>query len=429
MREKELNSKLPNWLKKTQNKSWEPEVFISGIVLFGLIQIPEKLENFRFFFKREIYGLTNNADNIIAVLMTSIQWLILGLILHLFVRGVWIGLVGLSYVFPKGVDHEKLNYHGDFENRVRAIPDFTKQIITLEKVSSSIFSISYFIFMSILGAYFFLLFAALIPMYALLAITGVGLGELNDYPNYFSAIKIYAFVILGIGGVYMIDFLSLGLLRKNRIIAKIYYPIYKIVSTLTLSVFYRNIYYLLISNFKKWKVVVFIITFIGLTFYLIGVNSNRASLSKQFTRIEMYGSSATYNLQSDAYANLKPDEKYQNASIQSDIIKDDVLKLFITHYSVFDDSVKTLCDYRVFDSSESTDSLKLVCMTEFYNVSVDDSLYTDINWLFHYNNQTKHRGIVSYLDISHLPKGMHSVDIELKNWSNKNYDVIQFYKE
>lgn len=420
---------LPKWLRNTQNKSWEPEVFISGIVLFGLIQLPEKLENFRFFFTREIYGFTNNADNIIAVLMTSIQWLILGLILHLFVRGVWIGLVGLSYVFPKGVDHKKLNYKGNFENRVRAIPDFTKQIITLEKVSSSIFSISYFIFMSILGAYFFLLFAALIPMYALLAITGVGLGELNDYPNYFSAMKIYVFVILGIGGVYMIDFLSLGLLRKKRMIAKIYYPIYKIVSTLTLSVLYRNIYYLLISNFKKWKVIVFIIVFIGVTFYMIGVNGNRASLSKQFTQIEMYGSSANYNLQSDAYANLKPDEKYQNASIQSDIIKDDVLKLFITHYSVYDDSVKALCEYRVFDSIESTDSLKLVCMSKFYNVNVDDSLYTDVSWFFHYNNQTKHRGIVSYLDISHLQKGMHSVDINLKNWSNKNYTVIQFYKE
>ena len=70
---------LPDWLRQTQNNSWEPEVFISGIVLFGLIQIPEKLESLRFFFSREIYGTTNDIDNLIAVLMTGIQWLIFGL--------------------------------------------------------------------------------------------------------------------------------------------------------------------------------------------------------------------------------------------------------------------------------------------------------------------------------------------------------------
>ncbi len=361
--------------------------------------------------------------------MTSIQWLILGLILHLFVRGVWIGLVGLSYVFPKGIDNEKLNYKGKFENRVKTIPDFTNQIIQLEKISSSIFSISYFIFMSILGAYFFFLLSVLVPFYLFLLISGIGFSELFNHPIYLKVLTGYMYVLLGIGVIYMIDFLSLGLFKKNRITAKIYYPIYKFVSTLTLSVLYRNIYYLLISNFKRWKVILFIIVFLVLTFYMIGINGDRSSISRQFTQIEMYGSSYRYHLQSDAYANLEPDGKYQKASIQSDIVKDDVLRLFITHYSIFDDSVKVNCDYEVFDSRESTDSLKLACMNLFYKVAVDDSLYMDIPWLFHYNNQTSHRGIISYLDISDLDKGMHRVEIGLENWFYKTYDVVEFYKE
>ena len=261
--------KLPKWLIKTQHNSWEPEIFVSGIVLYALFQIPEYLEIFRHYFRREVWGNFTDIDGLVAVIITSIQWLIFGLILHLFFRGVWIGLVGLSYVFPHGIDNSKLKYKGKFEKRVRNIPHFANQIMRLEKISSSIFSVSYFVFMSILGAYSYIVVALIIPVYLIVFVSGIGFNEFEKNPVFASVLTGYSMTILIVGMVYMLDFLSLGLLKKVRFIARFYYPIYRIISTLTFSHLYRNVYYVLISNFRPWKVVIFNVLFIGSTFFCL----------------------------------------------------------------------------------------------------------------------------------------------------------------
>ena len=424
------NQNLPNWLKQTQNNSWEPEVFISGIVLFGLFQIPEYLETFRYFVSREVYDSTSDIDNLVAVILTSVQWLTFGLILHLFFRGVWVGLVGLSYVFPNGIKNEELNYKGKFHNRIKTIPDFTNQIILLEKISSSVFSISYFIFMSILGGYIYFVFTILAPLYLISLVLGVEMGEFNDYPLLNDFITGYIISVLTLGLIYLIDFLTLGLIfKKVKYLNKIYYPFYKVISILTLSPLYRNIYYILISNFKKWKVVLFICIFLVITYNIINMNSSRTPITRQMSNLEFYGSSRANSIQNDSYSNLNPQERFQRANIQSDIIKDDVLKLFVTHFYNYEDSIKALCDYKRLRYASSRDSLKLACMKEFYMVSIDDSLYTEIDWYFNYNSQTNHRGILAYVDISHLEKGMHHIDVDLKNFYYKKYDIVEFYKE
>ena len=420
---------LPKWLQKTQHNSWEPEIFISGIVLFGLLQLPEYLNEFRLYFKREVFGLSNNVDNFVGMMITGIQWLSFGLILHLFFRGIWIGLVGLSYVFPSGIKNENLDYQGKFKNRINAIPDFTDQIIRLEKISSSIFSISYFLFMSILGAYSFVVISIIIPVYFFLYLGPYGIEDLANNPSLAHTGNSFTIGVLCLGLIYMFEFLSLGLLKKWRFAAKIYYPLYRVVSVLTFSHLYRNIYYILISNFKKWKVAAFILGFITITFFLVGFNANTSSSSRKLSQLEFYGGTEGTFHSSSAYENLDGGSSYQRASIQSDIVKEDVLRLFITHYSYYDDSVKVLCDYKEMLSSYSTDSLKLECLSQFYMVSVDDSTYSDIDWRFHLHQVNKHRGIIAYLDISQLERGNHIVEINHKNWPRKRYQQIPFYKE
>lgn len=420
---------IPRWLKKTQNNSWEPEIFISGIVLYGLIQTPAYLEEFRHYFKREIFSFSNDIDNLIGILSTGVQWLIFGLVLHLFFRGIWIGLVGLSYVFPKGIDHSKLNFKGKFENKTQRIPHFSEQIIKLEKISSSIFSISYFIFMSIIGAYMFFVIAIFIPIYLLIYLSGIGLGEIANHPNIITALNTYIMIIVGIGVLYMIDFLALGMFRRVKWLSKIYYPIYRLVSTLTFSSLYRNVYYTLISNFKSWKVIVFIISFIAITMSLFNINVSNNSLSSATSRLEFFGSTQSNFASSNSYENMNPTSKFQQVTIQSDIIKDEVLRIFVSHNIAFEDSIRVNCDYKKLENNTSTDSLKLVCLGNFYNVAIDDSLYNAPDWLFHYDNTTNHRGIIGYVDISHLERGSHRLDLRLTNWHLKNYAIIPFYKQ
>ncbi|MEP5103776.1 MAG: hypothetical protein ABJQ84_04115, partial [Ekhidna sp.] len=153
----------PKWLTKLQQHSWEPEILLSGIVLYGMFKVPDILDEFLIFFKLNIFGNSQDIDNLVALFKMGIYWLITGLILHLICRGVWIGMVGLSYTFSDGIRHNKLKYKGRFKEKVNRTPSYELIVIRLEKISSSLFSISFMLFMSVIGGYFFFLILIVIP--------------------------------------------------------------------------------------------------------------------------------------------------------------------------------------------------------------------------------------------------------------------------
>ena len=420
---------LPKWLKKTQHNSWEPEIFISGIVLFGLLQLPQYLQEFLYYYKREIFGLSTDIDNLVGILTTGIQWMTFGLILHLFFRGIWIGMVGLSYVFPKGINQERLNYKGKFKNKITLIPDFTNQIIRLEKISSSIFSISYLIFMCILSCYFFLAITVLITLYLFLLLTDFSWADIAYNTNIQNAINFYAMSMVILGSIYLIDFMTLGALKRIKYINKIYYPFYLFMSAITFSTLYRNIYYILISNFKRWKVIVFLVLFAVITVFMLNLNISWSMASKKFSQLDFYGSGQNTFLSHSAYQNMNPSWKDQKATIQNDIIKDDVLRLFISQRVNFEDSIRNACNFDVLDSKLQTDSTRLECVKYFFIIELNDSTIDATGWRFHKDPGTGHKGMLSYVDISHLKSGSHELNVNLKNWFYTNYATIPFYKE
>ncbi len=420
---------LPKWLVKTQHGSWEPEIFISGIVLIGLIQLPEYLTEFRFYFSREIFGLSTDIDNLIAVLTTGIYWMIFGLGLHLFIRGIWIGLVGLSYVFPNGINKDRLGYAQKFEKVVDNIPDVTEQVIKLEKISSSIFSINYLMFMSILGAYFFIVLAIVFPVYIFILFTDFTVTEaFVEDSNLSKVIAIYGRTLSTLGLIYMFDFLSLGLIKRIKYVNVVYYPIYRFISLVTFSKLYRNIYYLLISNFKKWKVITFLILFTTITIAIIFQNAGRDSVASNLSQLEFYGGGWENTVSISNYDNMNDGIQHVQATIQSDIISTNSLRLFVSDRSNFNDSIRAVCD-KTIEKVES-DEYKLACLKNFFKVSLDDSLINTHQWFFHKHLNTGNRGIITYIDISTLKNGLHQVKVDL-NWGaeNTSYAKIPFYVE
>ena len=85
------------------NAAGNQEILLSGIVLYGMFKVPELLDAFLNYFKLNIYSSVQDLDNLIALFKMGIYWLITGLILHLICRGIWIGMVGLSYTFSNGI--------------------------------------------------------------------------------------------------------------------------------------------------------------------------------------------------------------------------------------------------------------------------------------------------------------------------------------
>jgi hypothetical protein len=68
-----------NWLQRLQEGSWEPEILISGIVLYGLFQLfplIAELDHYLEHYGLIIFSGGNINENITALLTVSVVWLI-----------------------------------------------------------------------------------------------------------------------------------------------------------------------------------------------------------------------------------------------------------------------------------------------------------------------------------------------------------------
>lgn len=124
------------WLENLQRNSWEPEVIISGIILAFLFIFPTKIYEFCAFLTQD-FGLDYIYSSILLIYLTGIISIFkIFFVVHLALRFLWAGLLGLSYAYPNGVIQDKLfkRMQGyDYQK-----PD--KMVLKLEKICSSAFA-------------------------------------------------------------------------------------------------------------------------------------------------------------------------------------------------------------------------------------------------------------------------------------------------
>ncbi|HCX21514.1 MAG: hypothetical protein CMB80_13420 [Flammeovirgaceae bacterium] len=426
MSESKHEFEKPAWLNELQQKSWEPEILLSGIVLYGMFQIPDLLDSFLEFGNDNLFGSTTDLDNFVSSIKVALYWLIGTLILHLISRGIWVGMVGLSYTFPNGINRDRLKMSGKFTNTIDKIPAFEQIIVNLEKISSALFSIAFMLFMIMIGAYLFLLILLIIPILSLSFVMGFDDGSAEGF------IDTYAIIILVIGTVALIDFVTLGLLKRFKWISIVYYPLYRLVSAITLSRFYRPVYYALISNYSKWKIGGFLIVFVFTSFLGVAMSQQGPIPGDGFTMMELWNNSRSSTSFSGHYQDQNSEFHSVQAQIQSDIISENTIRLFVVLKAHREDSIKKFCNYDslISNSELSTSLVQLNCVSSFYSVLLDDSLAIDTPWRFHYNQATDQRGILTYIDVTDLPRGMHSITVNgPKEMFAYSFAEIPFYRE
>lgn len=99
----------PNALSPRTTPTWELELLISGATIFGLLQLPDLLDH--------AYARALNLSPRDYIGMLSPLWmyakfsvitLVVTFIVHLFVRGYWVALVGLDSVYPGGIRWDRV---------------------------------------------------------------------------------------------------------------------------------------------------------------------------------------------------------------------------------------------------------------------------------------------------------------------------------
>lgn len=413
--------KSHEWLDKLGRESWHLELLISGFSIFLLIQGLDMAEQrFHLFFNRVQFldfNLHKELNTYSWFLLMGAKGLLYSLVLHLFLRGLWIAAVGLR-TFNSGTSISTQGYTPLFQRTLKrnTLP-LDNYIIQLDKFCSNIFAFSYLVLFVALctGTYVLLLKGSIFLVAWIIG------GESS--PVFQPIIAFWGILILLVSSIYVLDFAFLSPFKRERGVDKIFYPFYKFLSWISLSFIYRTLYYTMMGNRISRRFLWFIIPF-----YILIYLGN--SLYFQ-TQPLIPKSSNALSIIPGYYENLNHESAIRLASTPSKYVSNGILEVFIpitlderltTQINRFCSSLETVHStlissaFTLFKNDETTietaDKVKpyLDCMNKLFQVSIDHTVMMSQPF-FHQHSATAQYGLLHLIDIDTLPRGVHHIEI------------------
>ncbi|MCH3885715.1 hypothetical protein [Tenacibaculum aquimarinum] len=314
MEEKQSDSKFKELLDKLQQESWQLELLISGFAIFGLINAIEPLN----IIGREASALESQYKVFYFVAKISCYILIINLIIHVILRGLWIGAIGLRYVSNE-IDYEELNYSKRFTQYLKKrVGSFDDYIAKLENYCSILFAVTFLTLF-----YFISIFTSLFLVFYLAGSIFIESGLFSEFTGtaFLGFFGIFYFLF---AFVVFIDFITQGGLKKKEWTSLLYMPIYKVFSILTLSFLYRPLVYNFLDNKFGRRLAFILVPLYAVIFFISTLNNVRSNY------ISISSESSINYAKNNNYLNLLKENQFvKNVAIESKIISKPYLKIFI----------------------------------------------------------------------------------------------------
>jgi len=246
---------LKEWLEQLQQESWQLELVISGVLLFGVWESRSLIGYLTDFFEVHSVNVYINIFCSFFVKGLGISWTILffNLLIHVFSRGLWIGAIGLRYI-SGDIDYKQLGYNDRFTTFLsKRIGGFDNYIEKLERFSSIAFAYTFLlIFLSFSFVALLVFFFSIIGFFR----------DIDDTKEIFIVILVVIHLVAGI--FVLIDFITLGSLKKieDKSISIIYYITFRYFSIITLSFLYRPLLYNFLDDKYARKFFLFSIPYV-----------------------------------------------------------------------------------------------------------------------------------------------------------------------
>ncbi|MBK8656567.1 MAG: hypothetical protein IPN20_22235 [Haliscomenobacter sp.] len=422
MEEQRPVSSVSEWLDGLQRDSWNLELLISGFSIFLLIGLIDKLVSYF----GNIWAATGHIQStvmmlnfLLAVVTLGAITLTINLVLHMLLRGFWIGGIGLRSV-SKEIPLEKLRYAEPFASRLsERVPSLDKVLQRIDRICSGIFAFAFLI-----ALMFFSLFSVILVMVGCLFFLTQLIPLFPEKVNFIPGIFIGGFILvwLSLSALYFADTITLGLLKRKRWIARWYYPVYQFFGLVSFAYVYRSIYYHLITNYSRRKIQ------LALFAYLFGF------MAIPFIKYDYFiffpDTPKGTEMETNYYDALRPEDTFiQVASIPDRMVEGDFLPVFIRYNVNENDRIAAQCNgytpskkgglvsgirikngIRISDPkiSEKDPDALLGCLRNYYAVYVD-STRTVPDFYFYRHPQHHQRGILGMVGIASLPPGKHTL--------------------
>lgn len=422
------NPAFKKLLQRLQEESWQLELLISGFAIFGLFSAFPVLElkytesqNSGYYLSTVLY----------VVALISIVILGFNLLLHVILRGLWIGALGLRYV-SGDIDYDELNYSEKFTKYLKKkVGSFDRYIARLENYCSIIFAISFLLIFYVLAFIFTVGTIALIANFLISNDDFSPWGKIIGIP-------LILFIVFGMFLVF-IDFATQGWLKKKRWLSKIYFPFYWVFSFITLSFLYRPIVYNFLDN-KFGRRLSWLLLPIYIFLIVLSSYNNKTSnyFNKNLSSNEIIGDASNYE-------DLLIDETdfIEDVAIPSKVITDNYLKIFMVFDERIDDYVfefnpglKPKKDIRGLSSDmiiinemsrKNRDSIRrqyMKTLNSIFSIKIDSTAYQASFILT--ESKKEQQGLETYINIKGLTAGKHLLNVIRKRKRKK--DTGQYYK-
>ncbi len=436
-----------NWLSELSGQSWNLEMLISGAAIYSTSFLPELMDSVldSFF---ENYLMDDQPLNLVLPMMaygvakTASYFLIATFVVHFVFRAFWVGMVGLRAVYPDGIVYEKLPKVNDQlrENYRKTFGDSDDFIIRLDRLCSQIFSMAFVLvlfslLMAIMylgGFVFTVFFKSLAPK--LFAEWG---GVIN---------KVLMVVFFSFAGVFLI--LSLKRVREHPFWGRFYTQMAKSSKWMYFGLYKPMNHIMLVFashvSYRRYMVVsigtaiaFFTITITFFTQKLFEHNGLPWLESRQFYT----SGSFAYQLLPNQYDNLRTDgERIAEATIQSDVVREPFLKVFINYTRAIDAGVEQICKVPVASDSlrrqnrrKTLDKARIECIQQYFQIALNDSVYQNIDFLYETHVAQKTPGISTYIATERLVMGRNTLTVKTidpdslpkRHW--KTHTVIPFW--
>lgn len=411
---------------QSYDRTWELELLISGAVAFTLLQLPGVADAA---FDRLSPRL---GEGLHRVLMFGYIYskiilyaLIATFIVHLAARAYWVGLVGLSSVFPNGIRWEELKYGPVTREFYRErLPTLQAQVATVDRFCSILFSFATIIVLTFVSSTIFVTALGGLAWF----VSNRVLDRANDL------IVFYAMMALLV--IPMIIATQLDKRRGERLGARGRRSIRRVVWGMYATQFgslTSTISNTLFSNLNRTKAVgTFYLAFVGLMGFfivrdvMIRLDGNSLDSYQYLPDVEGRSTVAFRYYEDQRPAGLVD---ARSPSIQSDIIRDPYVRLFLPYfprrhnYLMLERCPETVAalESAEGDARRAADQALLDCVAAIQPISLNGMPLRPR--LHHYTRpESGIRGMIAYLPTAGLPAGENLLVIEAIPRPQRNLD-------
>ncbi|SDW11502.1 hypothetical protein SAMN05444411_10195 [Lutibacter oricola] len=417
------SSSNKSWLQRLKDESWEAELLVSTISIFGTFQL---------------FGLIKWATNSFIDILPPNQYLVgyfivffgllaisilIGMfVIHFFLRAYWVGLVGLNSVFPDYSVKDSVYSKIYTEKILSMLPKLKSSIHKVDELCSVIFSAAFtflliYMYMAISSSIYLLLF--------------------NLLSNYINStillIPLVLFIVMFTFQAIVSIIANLKVNKEKKWLQILSFKLVKTVSKIAYGPLYKSILQVSMifgSNFKKKKSIVYLLFAFLISGSFISISQMlKTNIPYMINYNDYFDGSRVY---SEYYNNENKTNTFLLApEINSDKIKEKSIKLFIPVFNHERKMRKEICDtenLKNSDESKKEARVRLLkCYRKYHKVLVNGKK-EEVVFMKYNHPRTKQFGLITHFKITNLKEGVNTLTVKKDyNSSDSTEWEIPFY--